>query len=283
MIKSKLKIFLTIFSLLLLTACSQPEKKSLDIVFQYKTDIDYWEMYDFSNTLIPTKEIYEETIREQIAAIEKEYNLTDWWSYVNPEAEALYLNLQIYDTDTFSMSHPYKVTSKDIEATLTIPTIAMEDGNPIANRLVHELIHLIFGCYNVSIEEGFANYTSALLYSDYTSYQDAQIAKKKHINLMIEEANLSDEEIAYVTNVVGDGTITYGYFPNMTLLALFNYQYSQSFVTYLIDMYGTEKFVEFAISATSNDDYETYFGKNLDTLRNEWLIYFEQIEVPDVN
>lgn len=256
--------------------------KDLNIVFEYYNNFDYWEIYDFSQSQLPTQELYEEVMTTYIAKIEELYSLTDWWNHVNPEADTLIIYLQVADSDSFTMTNLQKVLSNEVQATLTIPKDALVPDNRFDNRLAHELTHMMIDCFSVSLEEGLANYTATKVGSTRKSLEytgmDPQVNKKIHIEDMVNTLELTEEEVNYVIDVVGDGTIHYGYFPTKDQLALFNYQYSQSFVTYLIDTYGQELVIDFMRNGTDNSSYETYLGNDLDTIRQEWLTYFDSID-----
>ena len=255
--------------------------KDLKIVFQYYNDFDYWDIYDFSQTQLPTQELYEEVMTTYIAKIEELYSLTDWWDHANPEADTLIIVLQVSDIDAFTMTSLQKVLSNEVQSTLTIPKDALVPNSRFDQRLAHEIIHMMIDCFSVSLEEGLANYTSTKVGSSRKAFEyngmDPVVNKKIYIENLISTWGLTEEEVNYVIEVVGDGTIHYDYFPNPELLALFNYQYSQAFVTYLVDTYGIEKVIDFIRNGTNNSAYETYLGKDLATLRQEWLTDFEGI------
>ena len=257
--------------------------KDLKIVFQTYNDFDYWNLYDFSNTQFPTEELYEQVITTYISKIEELYGLTDWWEYANPEADTLVFVTQVGGVDAFTMAGLDKVLSNEVQAMIRIPTEAVETGMRMDQRIAHELTHMMIDSYAVSLEEGLCNYTSTKVGSSRKANEysgvDHRVQKKMMIQNLISQSNMTEEEVEFVQSWVGDGNAYYGTFTTREQLALFNYQYSQAFVTYLIDTYGLEVAVDFISNATDNTSYEEYFGKSLEAIREEWLISFDSIDV----
>lgn len=106
-----------------------------------------------------------------------------------------------------------KVLSNEVQATLNIPKDALAPDNRFDNRLAHELTHMMIDCFSISLEEGLANYTATQVGSSRKAAEynglDPQVTKKIHIADMIDTLELTEEEVDYVIDVVGDGTIHY--------------------------------------------------------------------------
>lgn len=133
----------------------------------------------------------------------------------------------------------------------------------------HEITHIVLQNSSQSLSEGFANYCQEKFGKNPT-------VQNFGIDIYAFSKLYKGEKFDDVKGTIGEGGI------GVTLDDEFRpvfYNLSHSFVKYLIDTYGEEKFLELYKMPFSIDIYETVYSKNLSTLKEEWLTFIDSYDV----
>lgn len=131
-----------------------------------------------------------------------------------------------------------------------------------SDPILHEITHLVSPYpKSASLSEGLACYLQDN-YGGNDSY-----SHQKHIELYLtpEYKNVID----FVGIEDSEELMDLLFSDSVEILAF--YSLSSSYTTYLIDNYGIEKFMKLYIAETYHQCYINLYGKNRETLINEWL------------
>ncbi|MGE7951253.1 peptidase MA family metallohydrolase [Lysinibacillus xylanilyticus] len=149
-------------------------------------------------------------------------------------------------------------------------------------HLVHELTHSLLGYgnnfekssgYGYFTQEGFATYMEDK-YGKINSYSHQFVKSFIDTNKLIPIHNLIDpnQEDSYfrpdLTSQTGD-----------TLMWM-SYMHSASFVKYLIDTYGLEKFEKIYNKKNVAKKIEEVYGKNISEIENDWIGFIKNSQEP---
>jgi len=100
---------------------------------------------------------------------------------------------------------------------------------------------------------------------------------KRYLEYGIHVSGFSSEEVQEIVDTIGVSGSGYPYGNTSDRAALW-YIYSQSFVSYLIRVYGVEKVVDLVRNGIDENSYEEYLGISFSTVKSEWLAYLEALE-----
>ena len=95
---------------------------------------------------------------------------------------------------------------------------------------------------------------------------------------------MSEAELVEIIGFIGTEGIGYPYAKYATSKALNSpnstlwYEYSASFVRYLMEQYETEQVVNLIRMGEDESAYTEYLGKSLEDLKKDWLSYMEALE-----
>lgn len=255
------------------------EQKDWNYGFHYGSD--YWKYYDFSNSYIPTQENYEALVAVYIPQIENLLGAEDWYADYDPDADTVFINLEMGSTPHSMVCSPSKGADKTIEFSILL---SLKQINiPTDRALSHELTHSVLGggkCFSNSLEEGMCDYVSARIGVNYSSFfeeydidildfytYDAKLTLEKFY-----DEDKSNEMLDSIGRAEG---YTYS---TQTQDGRIWYECSQSFVEYLVRNYGMEQTVQLIREGKDESDYQTYFGISFEELKKEWTDYVRNYE-----
>ncbi|MBQ6697130.1 MAG: hypothetical protein IJN16_10550 [Lachnospiraceae bacterium] len=277
------KIMLFCLLILVCCGCGKQARKRLEVDIRYNGN-DYWEKYDMTDTLYPTPEALQKRTEEYIVQIEDILHLYNWWEYLNEQAETLIINMTIeegYRSHARFLSLAAKDEVKtNIRLGAEFILISKLDG-----QLAHELTHTIVGdSFSRSLSEGLSEYTQGRLGPE--NYAESygwtwEETFKLYLNTL-QENGFSTDTLEDIISNVGVKGYEYPYLSNGVLGSTMEndiwYHYSRSFVEYLAEQYGIEKVVALARQGETEADYETYFGKSFEVIKEEWVEHLDNIE-----
>lgn len=251
-----------------------------DWKYEFHYGSDYWNHFDFDNSFIPTQADYENLVSEYIPQIEDIVG-TDWYMDYMPEADTIFVNMEIGDTP---ISYAYQ-TSKGAGGTIEISHLlsSRQLNAPVDKVLPHELTHSILGtgkCFSNSLEEGLCEYVGVRLgvhFSDFYEQYDIDImdclycGTKDGMERQYDKVKMDE----MLDSVGRCGGYTYSI---QTDDGIIWYSCSQCFIEYLAKNYGMEKTMRLIREGKGEEDYRTYLGIAFDDLKKGWITYFENYE-----
>ena len=89
----KAVLILTILAIGVFSDGGKIKDKELQVAFQY--NMDYWSIYDLSESSIPDRKKFEELTQNYIQEAQKLLGNYQWWKKINPKSDTLVLNLTI--------------------------------------------------------------------------------------------------------------------------------------------------------------------------------------------
>jgi len=195
---------------------------------------------------------------------EAEKNIKDISDFIGkPDWYKDYLKMQADDGETYYIQFLFTDGNSNAFGVQTIGLnqSAFETGTV---AVAHEITHVVFRNYNSSsLSEGFACYCQEK-FGKSPDYPGMGVGAHVYANLIY---TMNSDGFEQLLPDIGLGVIredNYG-----TLQSAF-YAYSYSFVTYLIDAYGIEKFVQLYQSTNLQDDYLNIYGKSIDDIKTAW-------------
>ena len=279
------KCCLILIVALFLSSCGNASAgpESLNIVFKY--DANFWNYYDLSHTSFPTQEDFEELTRQYIMQIRERLGIADWLQPINPKADTLVFHLNIIG-ETSSTTILPSVLENEAEVRISLNrkylTLAGFDA-----ALAHELTHMMCPSFSQSLEEGLCNYMDVEIGANNFYRQlgwNIQEIYKLIFEYEAQRYDISAEEITEIINLVGKSGHGYPYVEFVNAASLNNpktslwFDYSSSFVRYLLENYGTECTANLIRCGEDESAYQKYFHKTLDELREEWISYMNALE-----
>jgi len=240
----------------LLTACTQDtvipkeqEKSNENIV----TTPDGKITFDVINNIkIPQEKV--ETIKEEILAAYEVMKSSIQTTYVPSERIQIFLN----EGSQMSWGFAKEIQLYDIK----------DDRYP----LVHEMTHSLLG-YGNNFDTSSGYFTQ----EGFASYMEQKYGNDKINSHRLMKYFMDSNKLIPIIKLM-DMNYASSYFrPNLTnpieesILMALSYNQSNSFVTYLIDTYGIEKFEQIYNEKELDKKIEEVYGKNIDELEKEWI------------
>lgn len=282
-------LMITVLTWTTLCGCGSKQETAddLGINVEFNYYADYWEAYDFSNTPYPTQEEFEALVESEIQEICELLGYEEFWAYANPNAETLYLNVQFQGLSKSEAAYLADFGEKGVVGSLYLGFDTSGIGSDSA--LSHELTHILSGrTFSISLQEGVCNYIKERI--GYTSEvkhlasMGIEVTEQEVLRLTYEwyQTKLlvsgmgSQEDLDAIREHIGKE----GWYPYTinTWESTLWYDFSYSFVTYVIEQYGLENVILTMQQGEGESAYEQYIGKSLDELKAEWWTYFEAIE-----
>ncbi len=173
-----------------------------------------------------------------------------------------YLNIKFDKKVLFTFEEGFGTRADYIYCRVTLGVLLFEnDMLPIA----HEITHILAPSSNDSLSEGLAEYMQ-----DKFGKTPSDTSLGFPINSLAKE--LFENIDANMVDGIVNGGIMVKY---MDYNEIFNfYLFSYSFVTYLIDQYGIEKFMNF-YESDGYIQYQSLFGKNEEKMKKEWVNFLK--------
>ena len=252
---------------------NKEEKQSADFLqVEIYPNADYWAIMDLSDTLFPTKEACEQLAENYLTEIAKLLHMEGWWKAENPNATVLELNLQIGSTaQSFTFTTATKSSETAVSGSILLSSRIAKNGNKDA-AFAHELTHLIGflneNSFSLSLTEGLCDYVQAEVGYNLYGELDIQELTAYMLRADFEKEEIKQTEEAIIEKIgIADSGYPYGQGGELS----FWYTMSHSFVRYLIQEYGIDAVKELILEGEGEASYETYLGKNLVQLREEWM------------
>lgn len=142
--------------------------------------------------------------------------------------------------------------------------------------LIHELTHSLLGYgkdFDTSsgyfTQEGFASYLEEK-YGENKTYPHKLVKYFMDANKLIPISNLIDsnlDESYFRPVLITEKDVT---------LRLMSYTHASSFVTYLVETYGLEKFEQIYNEKDLSKKVAEVYGKNISELENEWIVFLNK-------
>ncbi len=240
----------------LLTACTQDtvipkeqEKSNENIVTTPDGKITFEVI---NNIKIPQEKV--ETIKEEILAAYEVIKSSIQTTYVPSERIQIFLN----EGSQMSWGFAKEIQLYDIK----------DDRYP----LVHEMTHSLLG-YGNNFDTSSGYFTQ----EGFASYMEQKYGNDKINSHRLTKYFMDSNKLIPIIKLM-DMNYASSYFrPNLTnpieesILMALSYNQSNSFVTYLIDTYGIEKFEQIYNEKELDKKIEQVYGKNIDELEKEWI------------
>ena len=181
-------------------------------------------------------------------------------------------------------------TSEDGKAIIKICTVdditsrvLFPEGNIYLNKdniqmgmsdIEHELTHLVMGeCEEGTLSEGFAAYMEHMEFgaNNFSLYG-------LDIDVVIQNLYLAAQYEALTRDILSTVGAAYDSSIKHQQYGQIFYVYACSYVNYLVSTYGIEAVVEIFEVSGSESAYQTYIGKDMLSIKSEWLEYLKQYE-----
>lgn len=255
-----------------------PQQKDWNYAFHYTSD--YWNHYDFSNSFIPTQNEFETLVSVYIPQIEALLGTPDWYTAIAPDADTVFVNLEMGGTPHSMVTSPAKGAGETIEFSILL---SFDQLNAPADRaLSHELTHSVLGrsCFSNSLEEGICDYTAARIGVNYFPFfeeYDIDILDffTYDVKIALEQFYDTKKQNEMFDSVGRAGGYPYSL---QTQDGFLWYECSQSFVEYLVKNYGMEKTMQLICEGKDEADYQTYLGISYEELKGEWITFVNNYE-----
>lgn len=278
--------FLYLLTAILIAFCAcgtAARQEPVPIIFYY--DADFWTIYDLSRTSFPTQERFEELTGSYIAQIEERLELTGWLQEINPNADTLVFHLNIQGEKSSTAFLP-NVLENEAEVRITLSRKALSSVG-FDSALPHELTHMMCHSFSQSLEEGICDYMNDEIGATGFCKELGWDIQEFYKVIPAEYARtrqMSEAELMEIIGFIGKEGIGYPYVKFDTSKALNSpkstlwYEYSASFVRYLMEHYETEQVVNLIRMGEDESAYTEYLGKSLEDLKKDWLSYMEALE-----
>lgn len=260
----------------LVQGCGVEKQQEKQVAYEFYYSKDYWELMSLEDSYYESQEKLEETIQNYIAEIEKLLGISAWWTEAAPNAETVGFAVQISESGP---SWAYKLGKS--QGTRTEATLILNLGNGSDGAAAHELTHIMIDAdftFSRSLEEGLCNYVQSKVGQDIDIEKynwDLEEYLNSYIYITESFSELTEKDLLEVKQTIGTDLNGYPYGITTTESSMW-YAYSQSFVTYLIRMFSTEKVVQLIQNGVDERSYETYLGKPFKEIKADWLAYYDE-------
>lgn len=240
----------------LLTACTQDtvipkeqEKSDENIVTTPDGKITFEVI---NNIKIPQEKV--ETIKKEILTAYEVINSSIQTTYVPSERIQIFLN----EGSQISWGFAKEIQLYDIK----------DDRYP----LVHEMTHSLLG-YGNNFDTSSGYFTQ----EGFASYMEQKYGNNKINSHRLMKYFMDSNKLIPIIKLMDMNDAASYFRPNLTnpieesILMALSYNQSNSFVTYLIDTYGIEKFEQIYNEKELDKMIEQVYGKNIDELEKEWI------------
>lgn len=247
-----------------------PNEK-LNVEFDYIKDS--WELINLENCRFKTKDEFEEEVVEYINEI-AEITLNSKWYKKNEKNITTCIVLFDFKDNVISNTKlPIIYSKTKILVKITLNRRLFEcDFSPIAHELTHALCNTD-ATDSISLSEGLAGYMQDNIGNN-PFPMSFGINIHNLIKTYMEDGYYTDD----IIKNIGCSSKIYPYMGGSNIEFLNRslwYNASQSFVTYLIDTYGMEDFMNVYNADNVENAYEKIMGKDIISLRQEWLVFLD--------
>lgn len=271
--------------------CLETEKQDLEIIFKY--DCFNWNDVDLTYLPFKNQSEFESTVRDYIKGITEYTGCEDWYLEYGENVEKCVITFKLlenisvgsFDNAGAKTDLIRKFSNSEISTTITFSKSRFESGMPF---LPHELTHMIFNTVSSqSMCEGLCEYfnrkyageNSEYFYVKCKSVNDFQ---KGYSEILInsignETAREYENLKAAVMDSVGRMEKGYPYAFSSTESSIW-FALSESFVEYLIEQYGIEKFMDFYKKAETEEDYRMLESEGYDKIKENWIKIYNEYE-----
>lgn len=254
------------------------EQKDWSYAFHYTSD--YWNHYDFSDSFIPTQNDFETLVSAYIPQIEALLGAQNWYTAIAPDADTVFVNLEMGGTPHSMVTSPAKGADGAIEFSILLSFDQLIA--PADRALPHELTHSVLGrcCFSNSLEEGICDYTAARIgvnyYPFFEEYDiDALEFFTYDVKIALEQLYDTKKQNEMLDSVGRAGGYPYSL---QTQDGFLWYECSQSFVEFLVKNYGMEKTMQLIREGKDETDYQTYLGIGYEELKEAWIVFVKNYE-----
>jgi hypothetical protein len=257
---------------------------SIKIDFLYS--FDYWNTYDYTKGLYPTKEDYEEAVLDYINRISTYLGKEKWLDQYDSNYKTLYVNLTISsNVRSGQLLAPVQYSVDSLVCELKINSRYF-NSEAKHNPICHELTHLItynpdLQSYSLSkgLNEGLCEYVSNAIGDkkdginngiDYHTYT------LRYIENALETSEKDDSVLDDILANIGVESNSYLY-PVFSEEWLFSFFYNVSFVKYIADTHGITYFILLHDPIEDSSVKAEHQTKLLE-LKSEWLDFINKYD-----
>ncbi|MGA3674537.1 hypothetical protein [Lysinibacillus agricola] len=247
--------------ILLLTACTQDTDVPKEELQDEKNDenivvtADGKITFEIINTIkVPQEKV--ESIKDELLHAYEDIQNSIHTAYVPSERIKVYLN-EGYDV---SLGLKSKIELFGIK----------ENQYP----LVHELTHSILG-YGNNFDRSSGYFTQ----EGFADYMEEMYGKTKTSSHQFMKYFMDSNKLIPISKLIDPNQDDSYFRPNLTnpeewnTLRWMSYTHSASFIKYLIDTYGLEKFEQIYNEKDLVKKIEDVYGKSVGELENDWLVF----------
>ncbi len=286
---SRKKLIGVLLTVIFLTSCTSAQEdianapqitqqKDWNYAFHYTSD--YWNHYDFSNSFISAQNDFETLVSTYIPQIETLLGVQDWYTAIAPDADTIFVNLEMGGTPHSMVWSPAKGADGAIEFSILLSFNQI--NAPTDRVLPHKLTHSVLGrsCFSNSLEEGICDYTATRIGVNYIRFfeeYDIDILDffTYDVKLTLEKFYDTKKQNEMLDSIGRAGGYTYSI---QTQDGFIWYECSQSFVEYLVKNYGMEKTMQLIREGKDETDYQTYLGISYGELKEAWIAFVKNYE-----
>lgn len=270
----------------------ESEGQDLEIILKY--DCFNWDEVDLTYQSFKNQSEFEDTIKDYIKKISEYTGNEDWYHIYGDNIKTFTITFRLLDN--INMGTGLKAgaeanavrhdTKNGIYTEISLNKALFENG---IDCLAHELTHVICGisisklfteglCDNLARKFGVEK--NQYFYLKYKSINDYLIGYFEHYyenygdeELLKEYENLKFE----IMNSIGDEGMGYADMSKGKNMSTW-YAFSESFVEYLIDQYGIDKFMDFYKNAKTKEDYTMLDPEGYEKIQNDWITMYNEYE-----
>lgn len=267
------------------------EEQEFKIVFKY--DCFNLDEVDFTYLPFKNQSEFENTIRDYIKGMTKYTGCEDWYLEYGDDIEECAITFKFdsisfgsYDNLGGKTDPVRKISDNKVSTTITLNRSHFESGR---THLAHELTHMIFGAtFSQPICEGLCDYLSRKYEGEKSSYFSLKCNTvndilKGYYEPTIREYYSQEELREYelykyeLMNSIASMGTGYSYGLSGSEASIW-FNFSESFVGYLIEEYGIEKFMDFYKYAETEEDYVMLDPEGYVKIQNDWIKMYNEYE-----
>ncbi len=144
--------------------------------------------------------------------------------------------------------------------------------------LVHELTHSLLGYGN-----NFDASSGYFAQEGFASYMEDKYGKQQLYSHKLMKYFIDSNKLIPISKLIDPNQDDSYFRPALTnqeesILQWMSYTHSASFITYLIDTYGLEKFEQLYNEEDLAKKTEEIYGKNISEIENDWVVFIKNSE-----
>lgn len=218
---------------------------------------EVWDSVETRYCGFESPEDFERAARGYVAQIVDITGATDWHLRLQPNGEAVHVTFEM----TSDVSH-FTSSGQNGKAFIRLKETFFQLGlAPVG----HELSHMVLGrSASLSLEEGACSYMQSLV-SDTPDIHSAGVPVHVYAKTLLANSPTAHD----ISQTIGKMSTRTPYNVGKTRSPF--YALSHSFVKYLVETYGIEKFMTLYNQGHTASYYAEVYGKPFETLRMEWF------------